>query len=235
MKQHIIKILVLCLLLIFVAGCGSDKEDKGEIQVHDLQDEELEGQEAENTEITDNEVESKDDEEQDSVPLVIEDETEFEDTTLSTELMMDDDEQETLEGRLNRNTKATVSRTFTPQLTVGESMVLGFGITNTRSLPYNFDVKPTFVRATYGSGTGIQFVEEETVLGWLEGFGDSYFIDDQEQLMFPFKVTVGDTINSDGDPVEEGNYVFEFVVTYQEGNFNTDHEIVEFTVKTKTE
>jgi hypothetical protein len=227
MKHQFIKILVLCLLLIFVAGCGSDKEDNGEIQVHDLPDE-LEEHIDELEEV----VGELEEVEEALEEYMNEDNNEPETTG---ELEISNDEQETLEGRLDRNTKATVSRTFTPQLAQGESMVMGFGITNTRSVQYDFDIKPTFVSATYGSGTGIQFVEEETVLEWIEGFDESYYIDDQEQLMFPFKVTVGDTINSDGDPVEEGNYIFEFVVTYQEGNFNTDHEIVEFTVKTKVE
>jgi hypothetical protein len=231
MKQQFMKVLVLCLLLIFVAGCGSDKEDNGEIQVHDLPDElEEHIDELEEAEEALEEYMNEDNDEPETT-----DEEPAEEIETTGELKIGTDEQETLEGRLNRNTKAIASRSFTPQLAVGESMVLGFGITNTRSVPYDFDIKPEFRRATYGSGTGIQFVEEETVLEWIDGVGESYYIDDQEQVIFPFKVTIGDTINSDGDPVEEGNYVFEFVVTYQEGNFNTAHEIVEFTVKTKIE
>ncbi len=243
MKQQFMKVLVLCLLLVFVAGCGSDKEDKGEIQVHDLPDEleehldELEEavDELEEVEETLEEYMNEDNNE----PETTEQEQPTEDTNTDTEttgeLTLSSDEQDAMETRLNRNTKATVSRTFTPQLVPGESMVLGFGVTNTKSMPYNFDIKPEFRRATYASGTGIQFVEEETVLEWIEGFTEAYYLDDQEQVIFPFKVTIGETKNSDGDLVEEGNYVFEFVVTYQEDDFNTAHEIVEFTVKTKVE
>lgn len=227
MRKAIVFVVILSMLLIFVSGCGPDTEE-GEIQVYEPEEEVPEEvPEEEPEEVIEEPVEVEEPEEvvEEEVPEIIE-----------LELVLSDEELSTLEGRLKKSTEAIMSRPFAGPYAVGDGAVVGVGITNTKSISHDFNINVELKEVTTSSGTQVQFVDEETILEWFENdFSETYTLDDQEQGYYPLGFIVGDTINPDGDPVPEADFKFYVYVTYQEGQFDTEHARLDFTIKTTTE
>ena len=221
MRFAILYVVILSMLLLFAVGCGKAPTDEGEIQVYEPTEEPevVVEEESEPTE---------------EPEVVVEEEPEAVEELEELELVLSSEERDKLEQRLTRSTEAIMSRPFTPALAPGDSTVLGLGITNTRSIPHDFNVRIELNEARTASGVSIQFVDEETVVGWFTNDFDeeTYSLDDQEQGYYPLGIKVGDTINPEGDLVPAADFKFYVWVTYQEDNFNTEHERLDFTIKT---
>lgn len=139
-----------------------------------------------------------------------------------------------LKTKLKPNVEATfLSNSYPSGLLIGESRVFAMGITNTMSIPYDFQFVVEFKEARDSKTNLIEDADSTTVMKWFsdnEWEGD-YSLDKYEQAFIPVGVTVGEFMAA-GKETQKGTYYFSVDVTYRKGTGTlVDHKELEFSFK----
>jgi hypothetical protein len=139
-----------------------------------------------------------------------------------------------LKAQLTISTKSIIYPNAYPSgLSVGDSYVFPFGLTNTYMVTEQFKYEVRFVSANDFSNSVIQDIDPQIILTW---FDNNKFQENTlakyEQVFFPIGVTVGKEIAS-GVKTVPGNYNFAFVSYFLDSSVYNEYDLREFSFKVK--